>query len=92
VLWKVTESRNGTTFVSTNVRTLADGSFSITRLLAPRAGIFASDRATRGPISRWAGDAHGCGSPRSRLCLWVEGQLDTVMVIEELRPTLPEAS
>jgi hypothetical protein len=38
VVWKVTESRNGTTFVSTNVRTLADGSFSITRLLAPRAG------------------------------------------------------
>jgi hypothetical protein len=39
VVWKVTESRNGTTFVSRNVRTLADGSFSITRLLAPRAGI-----------------------------------------------------
>jgi len=39
VLWKVTESRNGTTFVSKNVHTLADGSFSISRLLAPRAGI-----------------------------------------------------
>ena len=39
VLWHVTETRNGTTFVSGYVRTLADGSFSISRLLAPRAGI-----------------------------------------------------
>ena len=38
VVWKVTGSDNGTTFVSTSVRTIADGSFSITRVIVPRPG------------------------------------------------------
>jgi hypothetical protein len=38
VVWKVTESDNGTTFVSTSVRTIADGSFSVTRVIVPRPG------------------------------------------------------
>lgn len=38
VPWKVTETQNGTTFVSTVQKTIADGSFSITRVLNPMAG------------------------------------------------------
>jgi len=38
VPWKVTESDNGTTFVSTTTKTISDGSFSISRLIAPKAG------------------------------------------------------
>lgn len=36
--WKVTESRNGTGFVSVTVKTITDGSFSVTRVLSPLAG------------------------------------------------------
>jgi hypothetical protein len=36
VAWKVTEANNGTVFVNKTVTTIADGSFSITRLLAPQ--------------------------------------------------------
>jgi hypothetical protein len=35
VAWRVKEYRNGVLFVNTTVRTIADGSFSISRLLAP---------------------------------------------------------
>ena len=38
VPWKVKETRNGKMFVSTPVKTIADGSFSITRALKPVAG------------------------------------------------------
>jgi hypothetical protein len=38
VQWAVTETDNGTTFVSTTAKTIRDGSFSITRLLTPAAG------------------------------------------------------
>jgi hypothetical protein len=37
VAWHVTEADNGRGFVNTTVKTIADGSFSITRLLAPQA-------------------------------------------------------
>ena len=37
VVWHVTESNNGTSFVNKSVKTIRDGSFSITRLLAPAA-------------------------------------------------------
>lgn len=36
--WKITESRNGTGFVSVTVKTVTDGSFSVTRVLSPLAG------------------------------------------------------
>lgn len=39
VQWKVTESDNGTTFVNKTAKTIRDGSFSITTLLAPVAGL-----------------------------------------------------
>jgi hypothetical protein len=35
VQWKVTETNNGTTFVNKSVRTIRDGSFSISSVLAP---------------------------------------------------------
>ena len=38
VPWKVKETRNGKIFVSTTVKTISDGSFSITRALKPVAG------------------------------------------------------
>ena len=38
VPWKVTETQNGTVFVATTVKTIADGSFSLSRSLAPKAG------------------------------------------------------
>jgi hypothetical protein len=38
VPWKITESRNGVVFVNTTKKTIADGSFSVTRLLATRTG------------------------------------------------------
>ncbi len=38
VSWSVHETRNGTVFVSKSVRTIRDGSFSISSLLAPLAG------------------------------------------------------
>jgi hypothetical protein len=38
VAWKVTETDNGKTFVSTTVRTVADGSFSVTRVITPQPG------------------------------------------------------
>ena len=38
VPWKVKEARNGKVFVSTIVRTISDGSFSITRTLGRLAG------------------------------------------------------
>jgi len=34
VLWKVTETRNGAAFVTTSVKTVSDGSFSISSLLS----------------------------------------------------------
>jgi hypothetical protein len=37
VLWRVKETRNGVTFVNGTTRTIADGSFSITRLLPPNS-------------------------------------------------------
>ncbi len=37
VPWKVTMTRNGKLFASTTVRTVPDGSFSITRVLTPVA-------------------------------------------------------
>jgi len=39
VQWKVTETDNGTTFVSKTAKTIRDGSFSITSLLTPQAGL-----------------------------------------------------
>ena len=39
VQWKVTETDNGTTFVSKTAKTIRDGSFSITSLLVPPAGL-----------------------------------------------------
>jgi hypothetical protein len=36
VAWKVKETRNGVAFVNTTTRTIADGSFSISSLLAPK--------------------------------------------------------
>jgi len=38
VPWKVTMTRNGKLFASTTVRTISDGSFSITRVLTPVSG------------------------------------------------------
>jgi len=38
VPWNVKETRNGKIFVSTTVKTISDGSFSITRALNPMAG------------------------------------------------------
>ncbi len=38
VSWKVTESDNGSVFVTSVARTISDGSFSITRLIAPKPG------------------------------------------------------
>ena len=38
VPWKVKETRNGKMFMSTPVKTISDGSFSITRALKPVAG------------------------------------------------------
>jgi hypothetical protein len=37
VAWRVRETRNGVLFVNTTARTIADGSFSISKLLAPNA-------------------------------------------------------
>jgi hypothetical protein len=37
VAWHVTEADNGLVFVNTTVKTIADGSFSVTRLLSPQA-------------------------------------------------------
>lgn len=37
VQWKVAETNNGTTFVNKPVKTIRDGSFSITSVLAPAA-------------------------------------------------------
>ena len=37
VQWKVAETNNGTTFVNKSVKTIRDGSFSITSVLAPAA-------------------------------------------------------
>ena len=39
VQWRVTETDNGTTFVSKTAKTIRDGSFSITSLLTPQAGL-----------------------------------------------------
>ncbi|HEY5109979.1 MAG TPA: hypothetical protein VII96_10265 [Acidimicrobiales bacterium] len=38
VPWKVAEGRNGTGFVSATVKTVKDGSFSVSRVLSPLAG------------------------------------------------------
>lgn len=38
VPWRVTESNNGSVFVSTTTKTISDGSFSISRLITPKAG------------------------------------------------------
>ncbi len=35
VVWKVKETRNGTAFVNRTVKTISDGSFSVSNLLAP---------------------------------------------------------
>ena len=37
VTWKVKETRNGVVFVNRRTRTIADGSFSISSLLAPKS-------------------------------------------------------
>jgi len=37
VTWKVKETRNGAVFVNTTTRTISDGSFSISSLLAPKS-------------------------------------------------------
>jgi hypothetical protein len=39
VAWKVKVTDNGSLVVATTVRTISDGSFSITRLIAPKPGI-----------------------------------------------------
>jgi hypothetical protein len=39
VAWKVKETNNGGLVVATTVRTIADGSFSITRLVTPKPGV-----------------------------------------------------
>jgi len=39
VTWKVVESDNGTVFVNGTTKTIGDGSFSLTRLLAPAPGL-----------------------------------------------------
>ena len=39
VQWKVIETDNGRTFVNKTARTIQDGSFSITSLLTPHAGL-----------------------------------------------------
>jgi hypothetical protein len=38
VAWKVRETNNGVAFVNGTAKTIADGSFSVTRLLTPYAG------------------------------------------------------
>lgn len=38
VAWKVKETNNGSLVVATTVRTISDGSFSLTRLMTPKAG------------------------------------------------------
>ncbi len=38
VAWKVKASDNGTVFVNGTKRTIADGSFSVSRVLTPKAG------------------------------------------------------
>ncbi len=38
VPWKVTVSNNGSVFMNTTTKTISDGSFSISRLIAPKAG------------------------------------------------------
>jgi hypothetical protein len=38
VPWKVVEVHNGATFVNATVKTISDGSFSLTRLVVPTAG------------------------------------------------------
>ncbi len=37
VTWKVKETRNGVVFVNGTTRTIADGSFSVSRVLAPQS-------------------------------------------------------
>jgi hypothetical protein len=37
VTWKIKETRNGVTFVHRTTRTISDGSFSISNLLAPKS-------------------------------------------------------
>jgi len=37
VTWKVKETRNGVVFVNSTTRTISDGSFSISNLLAPKS-------------------------------------------------------
>jgi len=39
IAWKVVASDNGTVFVNGTTRTIRDGSFSVTRLLAPAPGV-----------------------------------------------------
>jgi len=39
VAWKVWVTDNGSQVAATTVRTISDGSFSITRLIAPKAGV-----------------------------------------------------
>ncbi len=39
VPWRVTETNNGTTFVTKSVRTIRDGSFSISRVLPPASPV-----------------------------------------------------
>ncbi len=39
VPWTVSASDNGTTFLNGTVKTIGDGSFSVTRLLAPKPGV-----------------------------------------------------
>ena len=38
VTWRVVETDNGSVFVNTTTRTISDGSFSISSLIAPKAG------------------------------------------------------
>ena len=39
VAWKVKGTDNGTAFFATTMHTISDGSFSITRLITPKAGV-----------------------------------------------------
>ena len=59
VQWKVTETDNGTTFVSTTDKTIRDGSFSITRLLVPAAGANTVVGTATNPVTGESCTVHG---------------------------------
>jgi len=59
VQWKVTETDNGTTFVTTTAKTIRDGSFSITRLLVPAAGANTVVGTATNPLTGESCTVHG---------------------------------